>query len=86
MTSVQGVQANKMPFFSENVPQKNIPMPLMSRIDPAIWYVSSYTNGNAYFKKQKLSLLIFTCSKLTIKIPEQDAKSFKSQHKENKSI
>ena len=39
---------------------------------------SMYTHGNAYFKKQKLSLLIFTCSKLTIKTPEQGAKSVKS--------
>ena len=35
MKSVQRVQANKMPFFSEDVPPKNAPMPLMSRIGPA---------------------------------------------------
>ena len=53
-------------------------MPLMSEIDPTVSYVSSYINDNAYFKKQKLSLMIFTCSKSTIKTPEQDAKSFNS--------
>ena len=45
---------------------------------PTVSHVSSYINDNAYFKKQKLSLLIFTCWKSTIKTPEQDAKSFNS--------
>ena len=54
-------------------------MPLMSEIDPTVSYVSSYINDNAYFKKQKLSLMIFTCSKSTIKTPEHDAKSFNTK-------
>ena len=35
MTSVQRVQANTLPFVSENVLPKNAPMPLMSRTGPA---------------------------------------------------
>ena len=30
-----GVQANKMPFFKNNISPKNAPMPRMSRIGPA---------------------------------------------------
>ena len=29
-----GVQANKLPYCSKNVPQKNAPMPPKSGIDP----------------------------------------------------
>ena len=37
-----------------------------------------HENSNTHFKKQKLSLLIFSCSKSTIRLPKQGAKYFKN--------
>ena len=59
-----GSASKQNALFSENMPQKTYPG---SRIDHAIWYVSSYINGNAYSKMQKLSRQTFTCSKSAIK-------------------
>ena len=40
-----------------------------------------HKNGNACFQQQKLSLLIFTCFKSTIKTSEQGEKSVKLTQK-----
>ena len=49
-----------------------------SRIDHAIWYVSSYINGNAYFKNAEAFPADIYLLKVKNQAQEQDAKSFKS--------
>ena len=44
----------------------------------ALYDMCPHKNGNAYFQKRTRSLLIFTCSKSTIKAPGQGAKYVKS--------
>ena len=75
MTCVQEVQANKMPFFQKICSKETYPG---SRIDHAIWYVSSYVNGNAYFKNAEAFPADIYLLKVNNQAQEQDAKSFKS--------
>ena len=56
MASVYGVLASKMPFFLKNVPQKNAPMPSLSRIGP-----NQYGHPKDVPKKQKVKLLALVC-------------------------
>ena len=51
MTSVQGVQASKCPFFKKMYPPKNAPMPLISRLGPACYLMkrSCYLNHSCVF-------------------------------------
>ena len=62
-------------LFSENMPQKSYPG---SRIDHALWYVSSYINGNAYFQNAKAFPADIYLFKVNNQTQEQDPKFLKS--------
>ena len=70
-----GSASKQNALFSENMPQKTYPG---SRIDHAIWYVSSYINGNAYFKNAEAFSADIYLLEVNNQTQEQDAKSLKS--------